>query len=261
MNQILPYLFAAGRFESSSKFSGLKESPLRTVDTYELEYYLEEGAVASVNGTCYPMQKDTVLIARPGDQRQSRLPFGCLYLHLGKVEGQIKELLDRLPTVMSADFNGAVKQSFLRIAELFLSADAADELTAAGELLLLVASLDHLRSTGDAPGGGSVLAAAQQYIHAHYEEELTVELLARKCNVSASYLHKLFAEKLGQSPHDTIVSRRISAAKAMLINSDLALSDIAIRCGFNSQAYFSDCFRRKTGMTPGAFRKNASYMG
>jgi transcriptional regulator GlxA family with amidase domain len=64
---------------------------------------------------------------------------------------------------------------------------------------------------------------------------------------------------LGQSPHDYLLTRRISAAKGLLIGTDLPLSEVAIRCGFNSQAYFSDCFRRKTGQTPGSFRKNASY--
>lgn len=259
MDQRLPFLFAAGRFESHSKFSGISESPLRTVGDYELEYYFEEGGMAMINGVRYPMQKDTVLIARPGDRRQSRLPFRCLYLHLGKVEGRIQELLDRLPAVMPADYDGTVKKSFLKIAELFLSADAADELAAMGELLLLIMRLDHHKNGAFDLQSGSILAAAQQYIGAHYTEELSVELLAQKCNVSASYLHKLFAEKLGQSPHDTIVNRRISAAKGLLINSNLPLSDIAIQCGFNSQAYFSDCFRRKTGLTPGAFRKNASY--
>ncbi|MBQ8894494.1 MAG: helix-turn-helix transcriptional regulator [Clostridia bacterium] len=255
MNQMLPHLFAAGRFDSSSKFYGIKESPLRIVEGYELEYYFEEGAMATLNGTRYPMQKDTVLVARPGDRRQSRLPFRCYYLHLGRVTGRIQELLDRMPTVLSADPDGAVKKAFLRIAELFLSVEPADELAAMGEFLLLLGKL----SGAEELQHDSVLALAQQYIKAHYAEELSVELLAQKCNVSASYLHKLFSEKLGQSPHDLLVNRRISAAKALLINSDLPLSEIAIDCGFNSQAYFSDCFRRKTGMTPGEFRKSAAY--
>lgn len=255
MDQVFPYLFGAGEFRSESKFLGIKESPLRTVEVYELEYYFEEGAMAIVNGICFPMQKDTVLVARPGDRRQSRLPFRCMYLHLDRVNGKIKELLERLPTALPADPEGSIRRSFQRISDRFLSVETADELVAIGELLLLLGKL----SGAEELQNGSVLGVAQQYINAHYTEELSVEQVARNCNVSVSYLHKLFAEKLGQSPHEIIVNRRIAAAKELLLNSDFSLSAIAIDCGFNSQAYFSDCFRRKTGMTPGGFRKSAAY--
>ena len=255
MDQMLPYLFAAGTFESGMKFHNETESPLREVEGYELEYYYDDGAVATLNGVRYPMPKDSVLVARPGDRRKSKLPFRCMYLHLGKVQGRVKELLDRLPTVLPADPEGSVYRSFQRITNHFLAADAAGELLAMGEFFLLLGKLNG----AEALQYNSVLAVARQYMNSHFEEELSVEQLAKKCNVSTSYLHKLFAEALGQSPHDYLLTRRISAAKGLLIGTDLPLSEVAIRCGFNSQAYFSDCFRRKTGQTPGSFRKNASY--
>ena len=129
------------------------------------------------------------------------------------------------------------------------------------ELLLLLGRLEQCCRPGTSAESGSAVEQARQYINAHYAEELSVEVLAAQCNVSASYLHKLFAEKLGQSPHEVLVNCRIAAAKGLLMNSDRPLSEIAVSCGFNSQAYFSDCFKRRTGMSPGQFRRNAEHLG
>ena len=90
-------------------------------------------------------------------------------------------------------------------------------------------------------------------------QPLTVEEIARDCHVSTSYLHRLFMARLGVSPHVALIQRRVTAAKALLVNSREPLAQIAWKCGFNSPSYFSDCFHRQTGMTPRAFRDSMAY--
>ena len=254
MNLTLPHITSAGCFYSHYKYPNLSHSPLRTVQVYEFEYFFKDGGASILNGAFYPIQKHTVLIARPGDIRQSILPFCCQYVHLSHVSGTLQHILDRLPSICTAGADGELLHLFKRISALFLSDIPADVLETASILFQLIRRLGSTE-----PPTSSLLSDAVRYIHAHYTEPITVPLVAHHCNVSPSYLYRLFAEKLGQSPHEVLSSRRISAAKSLLINTNLPLSRIAVDCGFGSQAYFSDCFRRRCGIPPAEFRKNAAY--
>ncbi|MGQ9491544.1 MAG: helix-turn-helix domain-containing protein [Anaerolineae bacterium] len=48
---------------------------------------------------------------------------------------------------------------------------------------------------------------------------------------------------------------RIQQAKQLLTNTHKTITEIALEVGFSSSSYFSRIFRRKTGMTPEAYRR------
>lgn len=264
MYTYIPTLLAAGQFTSTIKFSNMKQSPLRIVTEYELEYYFEDGGISFLNGKKYPMKKGNILIARPGDKRSSTLPFRCYYIHLTNVSAEIKVLLEPLPSIMQTKDYDLFDGIFSRIAEDFISVEATENIAAIGELFILMKQLHQLKlqsyQSDASRNVDSILEQALKYIDLCYTQELSVEILAGKCNVSPSYLYRLFAEKLGVSPHSAILNRRLTAARSMLIHTNLSLNDIAANCGFNSQAYFSDCFKKQNhGLTPSAFRQQAEY--
>ena len=53
---------------------------------------------------------------------------------------------------------------------------------------------------------------------------------------------------------DYLLSLRINKACEMLQNTDYAISDIAMRCGFSSSSYFTKLFHAKSGVTPRQYR-------
>jgi AraC family transcriptional regulator len=57
------------------------------------------------------------------------------------------------------------------------------------------------------------------------------------------------------SPHQYILARRIERAKSMLRDPRHSIVDVALACGFSSQAHLSAMFKRSTGVTPGTYRK------
>lgn len=257
MPRTLPVLRSASLFVGNQAD---EDEGIRTVEVYEIEYYFEDGGTNQVNGIRYPIKRGDVLIAKPGDLRHSTLPFCCLYLHILKATGDIKQLLDSLPSVISTD-DSFYEETFRSIIQLFLSASPADQITATGMLLQLIGRLSTLKysATSTVNQANRIVSKAMRYISAHYAEDITVETVAKSCNVSVSYLHKLFMKIRGISPHAAILNHRIKTAKAMLMNSKLSLSEIAVQCGFHSQAYFSDCFKRKVGTAPGEFRSSTIY--
>lgn len=106
--------------------------------------------------------------------------------------------------------------------------------------------------------GARVLARALERIEASIEQGVSLQALAQDCGLSRAYFAAAFRAATGQSAHRYLTQRRLLRARAPLREAELSLSQIALRCGFSSQAHFSDAFRRAMGATPSAFRQRLS---
>lgn len=113
-------------------------------------------------------------------------------------------------------------------------------------------------------GGEDILAAptgllvsrAIFYLNQHYREPLSRWKLSEKINASEDYLSRIFHRQIGIPLWDYLNRLRIGRTLSLLRNSGDSIAEIASRAGFQDQAYFCRVFRRVTGLTPGAFRKD-----
>lgn len=92
--------------------------------------------------------------------------------------------------------------------------------------------------------------------HLSDEEEGRVALRAVARAVRMSYFHfsRAFKQSMGMTATNYIAERRIERAKKMLEETEMPISEIALRSGFSSQSHFTTAFRRLAGATPKAFR-------
>lgn len=95
------------------------------------------------------------------------------------------------------------------------------------------------------------------YIHSHYTENLSVTELAEMEHLSESRFRDIFREAFGAPPGEYIINLRISHACELLLTTDLNVSETAEICGYTDVLYFCRLFRRKMGVTPAGYRKNA----
>jgi two-component system, response regulator YesN len=101
---------------------------------------------------------------------------------------------------------------------------------------------------------------ALQIIHQEYSEKLTLNYLASKIHINPAYLSRKFHEEVGMGFSEYLNDYRLKEAQNMLINHpDLSISTISERCGFNSQHYFSQIFRKLTGQSPSDYRLKGTY--
>ncbi|UNO41148.1 helix-turn-helix domain-containing protein [Streptomyces sp. MST-110588] len=84
---------------------------------------------------------------------------------------------------------------------------------------------------------------------------LSVDDLAAYLGVSPRTLARRFADRLGTSPGDWLLSRRVAAARTLLEETDLPVEAIAARVGLGSAVNLRRRFRARTGTTPGAYRR------
>lgn len=99
------------------------------------------------------------------------------------------------------------------------------------------------------------LMEAIAYIKTHLDQSPSLQETAGQIDISPSYLSKLFINCLHAPYSVFVLNEKVLYAQKLLVNSDERMAEIARKSGFSSNAYFSDCFRRMTGMSPLQFRK------
>ncbi len=96
----------------------------------------------------------------------------------------------------------------------------------------------------------------QQYIVSNYANELTLASISAEFFLSQSYLSRLFKKNTGLNIMEYINSIRMLKARDLLENTDLLISDICMRVGFNTTIHFTRIFKQTLGTTPSKYRKH-----
>lgn len=99
------------------------------------------------------------------------------------------------------------------------------------------------------------VALAKHFIKHNYREPITLDDLAEVSHVNKYYLAHLFKEQVGVSPIEYLNKERIEAAKNLLETTNFSITQISESTGFSSQSFFSQAFKRETGLTPSTYRK------
>ena len=99
------------------------------------------------------------------------------------------------------------------------------------------------------------IATALRFIRQNATQPLDVARVARECALSRSVLERRMKALIGRSPGEEIARLRFAAVEKLLLQTDLTLDAIAAKCGFTHPQYMAEAFRKRTGMTPGTFRR------
>jgi AraC-like DNA-binding protein len=94
-------------------------------------------------------------------------------------------------------------------------------------------------------------------IHSKTAEDITLKDLANHAFMSESRLSHVFKDVVGVSPKLYVIESKIEKAKELLSLTDKPVVEIARILGYGSPHYFSRIFKKKTGCTPGQYRKNS----
>ena len=94
----------------------------------------------------------------------------------------------------------------------------------------------------------------REYILAHLAENISNRVLAELVGLSVFHFARSFRQTAGVSPHRFMLESRVERVKHLLVETELSLSQIAIRAGFADQSHCTRRFREFVGITPSRFR-------
>jgi AraC family transcriptional regulator len=108
------------------------------------------------------------------------------------------------------------------------------------------------------PTGGLTqrqVGQVKDFVLAHLNQDLSLTALSEQVGFSPYHFARLFRKTTGESPHQFVLSQRITHAKALLAESNDSLAQIALASGFANQSHFTQVFKRCLGVTPAGYRE------
>ncbi len=101
------------------------------------------------------------------------------------------------------------------------------------------------------------LYIVKEYIDSHIEKLITIQEIAQLIYRSPDYLTKHFKAEFGQTPYQYLLEKKMEVACFSLTSTNLPVSNIAESLGYYDTQYFSGLFKKKIGLPPLEYRKQA----
>ena len=115
--------------------------------------------------------------------------------------------------------------------------------------------LSQLIESQEIKSSSKIILSAVQYINNNYNKNINLTDVANAIHISKNYLCDIFKKEMNITFIDYVTNLRIEKAKYLLSHTDKKMYEISEEVGYNDYAYFSQIFKRHTGTTLSAYRK------
>lgn len=231
-----------------------------TVKGVHIKIPAEAGGVSWINSEYSEIKPSLVICAKPGQTRQTKLPYKCYYIHFILKHGTLYDALMDAENFVKTDRYEQYKSVFEKMNRYSETAVETDEImlySCVLELIhMLIKDSSKLQKRDKTKTNNyEVIERAIKYIKENITSDLSLETVSRYAKMSPIHFHNCFKTATARTLREYVEEQRIKKAANMLITTDFTLADIAYECGFSSQAYFSYAFKRKMHITPREYAK------
>ena len=94
------------------------------------------------------------------------------------------------------------------------------------------------------------------YIHKNYYKDIQISNISSFMNIDRTYIYKLFKKYLNISPQQYILNYRLEKSIILIRKTNLSITEISEKVGFNTYSYFVNKFKIYTGVCPLQYRNN-----
>lgn len=115
-------------------------------------------------------------------------------------------------------------------------------------------SKEEMGETGDEGGDGSLILRVKLFIEQHFNEIITRQDIESLVHMSHDHINRKFKKSTGYTLMEYIQYYRLHIARKLLRETTNTISEIALSVGYDSPAYFSKVFKKRSGITPNEYR-------
>jgi len=108
------------------------------------------------------------------------------------------------------------------------------------------------------PHGDDRIRKAEEHLHQHFNQTVSIEVLAERIGMSPRNFIRRFQTATGHMPGEYLQLLRLAVAKELLERDGLPIQTLCARIGYQDVAFFRSLFKRHTGMTPAEYRSRFS---
>ena len=148
-----------------------------------------------------------------------------------------------------------LRQKFVTLVHDIERDPAGAPFSSTGRVLEIIGLVqERIQNVGREPQLSALIREAQSRILKQVADAIDFVSLSRELGVSYTTFRRKFKQQTGAAPAQFQNAIRINLARELLRSSELSISEIAVRTGFETVFYFSRLFKLKTGKNPSAFR-------
>lgn len=252
---ILPQIVAIGIYNSDIAVKNIAITKKRKTTMFEIDLPIENGGIAYIDSEQSSITPNMVVCVKPGQERHTKFPYQCYYIHMVLEEGELYDLFMQTPTFIPIS-NFSEYLSIFKSLCNHRDAEMESNHILLQSLILKLIYLLNLDSQKQAYARRfknidyDRIDRSIQYIKEHIAEDLSLATVSSFVSYSPIHFHNCFKAATGKTLREYIEDVRIKKSIHLLSTTSLTLTEIASQCGFSSQSYFSYVFKKKMNMTP-----------
>lgn len=256
----IPQIINLGLYDAASVYGAVASTKPRKTSIYEIEYITEDGGTSYIEDGSYAIKKGGIIFAKPGLIRHTDLPYKCLYIHAVIEDEALRSLLQSVPDYFIPFNSNKFEEAFNALINETKIPNHRNDIDITIRFLeILSLLLKDSQPLENEPVNSrkntEIINNAVNFINENYTQTITLCDIAAHVHLSKIYFHNLFLKATGQTPHEYLLSKRISNVKFLLTTTDKPFSEIAADCGFSSQSYMTYVFKREMSCTPMQYKK------
>lgn len=232
----------------------------------ELIYVLEGNIKVTINDNMKNLEQGEIAISFPNDIHSYNTTINSKHIILifspEIISGYFNDKVDKtleIPFFYKREISETIYLFLNILKEEYIGTN--NEYVIKGLLYSIFGKLDmNFKLKNSKYSNNSTIQSLLRFIESNYNENLTLDSVAKGLGFSKFYISRLFTKRIGYQFNDYLNRLRINKAQILLREEDMQISNIAMECGFESLRNFNRAFKQYTRITPTEYRRLKKYI-
>lgn len=233
---------------TKSTYGTILEHP---ISYYDFSFILDGSMTYYADGVKILLQKNDAIFLPPETIRKREPVHGMVHFvsfNFTALEGAMFPFPHYMPNCI----NGNIRKLISLYPPSYLSTFCHSKEKCINMLNYL---LLELAESSELTSGNEHVMKILPYIEEHITENLTLQTISTKMNLSREYTSYIFKKEMGKTLTAYVNERKLLLAKELIIDGAMTLTDIASYLGYENYNYFSRIFKNNLGITPIALKQ------